>query len=155
MSERTDLREKISINQIRELAELEESSPADIRGVKPFEFKIIVKPVKVRRTSAGGIEYPDEIIDQMQRAVSKGHLVSVSPFAFSFLDPDCFTYEQARQKWPDAVPEIGAMVMFGRYCGNEFYAADGDLYRILNDKDIVCGISSDSIKSYDEKVLGH
>ncbi len=110
-------------------------------GIKPLEFKVLVKPNKVEERTKGGIIRPDTVKDTMQIAVSKGRLIAVSPFAFTFLDPECLTYRQALEAWPQAVPAIGDLVVFGRYCGAEIYGDDDEKYRIMNDKDIVCGVT--------------
>lgn len=129
------------------------ASETPIEGVIPFEFKVVVKPVKVSKASLGGIEYPDEIIDQMQRAVCKGKIVAISPLAFTYFDTETNTYAEVQQKFPET-PRVGDLVLFGRYCGNEIWASDGELYRVMNDKDIIARID-ESVRSFDEKLLGH
>lgn len=109
-------------------------------GIKPFEFKVLVKPNKVEERTKGGIIRPDQVKDQMQVAVSKGRIVAVSPFAFTYFDPEVSTYEEVLERWP-STPKIGDMVIFGRYCGAEIWGDDDEKYRIMNDKDIMAVVS--------------
>lgn len=109
-------------------------------GLVPYEFKVLILPNRVEEKTKGGIIRPETVQSQMQVAVSKGRIAAVSPFAFTYFDPDCRTYAEVIERWPDT-PKVGDMVLYGRYCGSEIYGDDGNMYRIVNDKDIVAGIN--------------
>lgn len=105
-------------------------------GIAPFEFKVVVLPNKVNEKSRGGVIIPDVVQGQQQQAVSKGTIVAVSPFAFTYFDPDVKTYRQVLAKWP-GTPKIGDQVLFARYSGSELRGNDWETYRIMNDKDVM------------------
>lgn len=109
-------------------------------GIIPFEFKVLILPNKVSKMTKGGIERPETVVDQMQTAVSKGRLVAVSPFAFTYFDNRFSTYDEVVKAWP-GTPKIGDMVLYGRYCGGQIMGDDGVNYRIMNDKDVMALIS--------------
>jgi co-chaperonin GroES (HSP10) len=119
-------------------------------GLCPVEFKVIVLPNRVNRRSVGGIDYPDEVIDQMQIAVSKGRLVAVSPVSFTYFDPALCTYDEVLERYPGNVPHVDDLVLYGRYCGSIVRGDDGHDYRIMNDKDIMAIISETVSKNESE-----
>lgn len=112
------------------------ASPHSAHGMRPIEFKVVVLPNKVDEVTKGGIRRPDTVIAQMQVAVCKGRLVAVSPWAFTYFDTSLTTYAEVLAHWPET-PKIGDMVLYGRYCGGEITGKDGQIYRIMNDKDIL------------------
>lgn len=95
-------------------------------GLEPVEFKVIVKPKQAEK-KVGSIHLPEQIVERDQHAAMEGTLVAVSPFAF--------TYEE----WPAHArkPAPGDTVIFARYSGITQKGADGNDYRIMNDKDVV------------------
>lgn len=95
-------------------------------GIEPVEFKVVVRPRKAEE-KVGSIHLPQQVVERDQHAAMEGTLVAVSPFAF--------TYEE----WPASArkPEPGDTVIFARYSGINQKGADGESYRIMNDKDIV------------------
>lgn len=95
-------------------------------GVSPLEYKVIVLPDAVETTTAGGIILTDAAISDKQTAATRGEVVAISPIAFNY---DEFP--------PDSVPVVGSRVLMGRYTGVTFTGADGQDYRIMNDKDII------------------
>lgn len=93
-------------------------------GIRPVEYRVLVKPEKVEKMTAGGIYLPDQTHEKDKYAVMKGVLVAVSP--------DAFTNPQ----WLFA-PKVGDTVLFDRYAGgNSVIGADGEEYRLMNDKEI-------------------
>ena len=100
-------------------------------GIEPIEYKVVVRPVKEK----GYVEFkgghkllkPDDVKEKDQHAAMNGEIVAVSPFAFSY------------EEWPPAArkPRVGDAVLFARYSGITQTGADGQDYRIMNDKDIV------------------
>ena len=92
-------------------------------GIKPVEYKVLVKPKKVEEKTAGGIYLPDETREKEQFGMHEGELIAVSPMAFT--DP----------KWLDC-PQVGETVVYGRYAGRQLVGEDGEKYRLMDDKEI-------------------
>lgn len=106
-------------------------SKANLSGIEPVEFKVLVRPVEDDGaiTLKGGFKLykPDETKERDQHAAMEGTLVAVSPFAF--------TYEE----WPKdhKPPQPGDRVIFARYAGINITGNDNRDYRLMNDKDLV------------------
>lgn len=98
-------------------------------GIRPIEYKVLIKVDEVNDRSAGGIFIPVERIEREQMAHDRGILVDVSDMAFS--------------DWVGRKPAIGQKIIFNKYAGSiiEFINKDRtkEKYRLCNDKDI-CAI---------------
>ena len=92
-------------------------------GIRPLEYKVLVKPQKVEEKTAGGIYLPDQIKEKEKFAKQEGILVAVGAIAFT--DPD----------WLDR-PKPGDKVLFDKYAGCTVKGQDGEEYRLINDKEI-------------------
>ena len=88
----------------------------------PLEYKVVVEPVKVEETTAGGIVIPQIAREKEQAAAMEGTLVAKSPYAF--------------QGFENAAAEVGQRVLFSKYVG-QLHIEEDTQYRILNDKDII------------------
>jgi len=89
----------------------------------PLEYKVLVRPDKAETESGGGIVFTTEVVDKEQNAQVKGVLIACGPIAF--------------EGW-DTQPIPGANVLFAKYAGIYVISeADGENYRLMNDKDIV------------------
>lgn len=105
------------------LPKVEETNP----GMKPLEFNVLVLPRVVQRKTAGGIFVPETSAQREDEGGDEGLLVAISPLAFN---EDDFPI-------PEAIPNVGEHVMFARYAGKSFVGADGRVYRVMKDKEIV------------------
>lgn len=96
-------------------------------GIKPIEYKVLIKVEEVSDRSAGGIFIPEQHLEREQIAHDRGLLVDVSDMAFS--------------DWVGRKPEVGSKVIFNKYAGSiimhENKDRKRDRYRLCNDKDIV------------------
>lgn len=92
-------------------------------GIRPVEYKVLVKPKAVEEKTAGGIYLPDQIKEKEKFAKQEGVLVAVGAIAFT--DPD----------WLDR-PKVGDTVLFDKYAGCTVKGKDGEEYRLINDKEI-------------------
>jgi co-chaperonin GroES (HSP10) len=107
-------------------------------GIIPSEFKVLVLPdedevtLQARRSN---IAIPSEYAARYQAGSVTGHIIDVSPAAFSYHD------------WPEGtrLPQTGDRVVFARYAGMKIKGKtitnakghDEQLeYRLINDKDI-------------------
>lgn len=94
-------------------------------GLQPVEYKILIEPLEVEQTSAGGIVLASSTTDKEKMAQVRGKLIAVGGDAFS--------------DWNEPVPKVGDSLWFSKYCGYVIKGTDGVEYRLANDKD-VCAI---------------
>lgn len=105
------------------LPKVEETKP----GISPMEFNCLILPRQIERVRKSGIIIAEGAASREEEAGDEGLLVSISPLAFN------------EQDFPDraAVPEVGQHVMFARYAGKSFVGADGRIYRLMKDKEVL------------------
>ncbi len=96
-------------------------------GIRPIEYKVLVRVDELEDKSAGGIFIPEQHLEREQIAHDRGTLVDASEMAFS--------------DWQGRKPEIGNKVIFNKYAGSiimhETKERKRIRYRLCNDKDIV------------------
>jgi chaperonin GroES len=103
-------------------------------GVQPVEFKVLVKPSEIEvdpalaRAKAAGIQLPQDVLERELMAQIVATLLAVGGNAF--------------EDWKGQVPQVGDTVLIAKYSGITIKGADGEEYRMLNDKDI-SGIITD------------
>lgn len=95
-------------------------------GIHPTEYNVLVKVEAVQEVTSGGVILADETKDRKQAFWTRGHIVAVSPLAF--------TYE----RWPEGsrVPQVGDNVLITKAAGNVVEGVDGEEYKLIKDKDI-------------------
>lgn len=108
-------------------------------GMRPTEYNVIIAPARAAEKS-GSILKPDEYRETEEMAMQVGRIVAMSPLAFN--------YDNA---WPDgAKPAIGDVVWYARYAGALIEAAfDGQMYRMVKDKDIAAIIDPPKVFELD------
>ena len=74
-------------------------------GLRPVEYKVVLRLDSVERTSQGGILIPERIRDKELRARTVATIAAVGGSCFQ--DPD----------WNEPKPKIGDRVLIGRYVG--------------------------------------
>lgn len=100
----------------------------DQSGIRPLEYKVLVKPKIVEEKTAGGIYIPDTTKEKEKFAQQEGEVVAIGAIAFT--DPD----------WLDK-PKVGDTVLFDKYAGGKpVEGRDGEEYRLINDKEIMAVI---------------
>ena len=92
-------------------------------GIRPVEYKVLIKPDAVEEKTAGGIYLPHQAQEKEKYAKAEGVIVAVGAIAFT--DPD----------WLDR-PKVGDRVLYDKYAGAMVKGADGADYRLINDKEI-------------------
>jgi co-chaperonin GroES (HSP10) len=94
-------------------------------GLRPTEFNVIVALAKMPK-QIGSIHLPDEVQENMGLAMQVARIVAVSPLAFNYAE------------WPPNAqkPEPGDIAWIGRFAGGEFEGRDGNMYRIIKDRDV-------------------
>ncbi len=98
-------------------------------GLLPVEYRVLIKPEPIedtdplyRKCKALGIQIPNDPKEREQMAQQRGTLVDHGGNAFD--------------DWKGAKPTVGCKVIFGKYAGYNTQGADGEVYRVCNDKDI-------------------
>lgn len=91
-------------------------------GIRALEYKVLVFPDPIERQSPGGIAYPENEIERMERAQTEGVIVNFGEDAFS--------------DWRGK-PRSGDRVIFALYAGQMVDGNDKKRYRLIRDKDIV------------------
>lgn len=99
-------------------------------GFRPVEFKVLVRPDEVAEKTSGGVIIPDTEHERMGWAQTKGTIIAHGSKAFADFAED-----------RDALV-VGARIFFDKYTGIIFEGADGEEYRIIQDKE-VAGIVTD------------
>lgn len=93
-------------------------------GIRPIEYKVLVKPVEVEAQTKGGLYLPDTEVERSEYARTEGDLVAVSPLAFDYGD------------YQGSQPKVGDRVIFAKYNAQEITGSDGCKYWLMNDKSI-------------------
>ena len=73
-------------------------------GIYPVEYKVLIKPEKVKEKTSGGLFIPDVRKDREKYATVRGRLIECGAIAFT--DPD----------WLER-PKPGQLVLYDRYAG--------------------------------------
>lgn len=97
-------------------------------GLHPVEYKILIEPEEVERTSAGGIVLVDKVTEREKMAQVRGRLIAVGGNAF--------------EDWQDPIPQVGDVITYAKYAGLIVKGIDEKEYRLANDKDITAIVTS-------------
>lgn len=94
-------------------------------GVKPLEYKIVVKPdpIKEELGDSGLFVKAEMTKDADMRMQTRGTLIDYSDMAFD--------------GWKCELPKRMSRVEYAMYAGQKIIGADGEEYRVMNDKDLV------------------
>lgn len=114
------------------------AEPDNRAGVLPLEYKCVILPESaevdpaIRRAREAGLEIPRDILDRELLAQIRAVVVAIGGNAF--------------EDWKDPVlPSPGDKVMVAKYAGVTFRGADGEEYRLVNDKDIAGLVTADGV----------
>lgn len=121
---------KITPQEIARVPALEDCKP----GLQPHEFNVLVAMQITQEKTASGLYLPDTHKDTEEAAAQMGRLVAASPVAW--------TYAQELVDSPDSAPQLGAIVLIGRYSGLLVTGEDGKQYRLLKDRDVAGVVKS-------------
>lgn len=98
-------------------------------GIKPVEFKVLVKPYEMHETDeviksakAAGIEIAESEYEREQMTQVIALVISVGGNAF--------------EDWKGQVPSPGGRIIMAKFAGLRTEGIDGRYYRIISDKDI-------------------
>jgi co-chaperonin GroES (HSP10) len=103
-------------------------------GIKPVEYKVLVKLDEIEEKTSGGIYRPGQTIDKERRAQVKGTIVDLGCMAF--------------EDWNDhdrRTLEPGLRVYVAKYSGLPVEGVDGEEYQLVQDKDIAAIIVKEKV----------
>lgn len=120
-------------------------------GILPKGNRVLIKPDQLEETTAGGIVIPETDRDRHQLAQITGTLIDVGPDAwmheteetYRLIDGEYRLMEIKRVGYSEPFAAVGDRVSFARYGGHPATGADGEEYRLLNDKDITTVVSEE------------
>jgi len=93
-------------------------------GIRPVEFKILLRVDEVETITAGGIILPDTGRDREMIAQESGVIIAMGECACSEADI-----------WGPNPPKVGDKVIFSKYAGAVIKRL-GKKYRLIQDKDL-------------------
>jgi chaperonin GroES len=117
-------------------------------GIYPYLDRVLVKPDPIEDKTEGGIIIAPQIAEQHQQAQATGTLISIGPDAFIHSRTEVFDSEgrikevRVERYKHETCPKPGDRVQFAKYGGLVNIGADGEEYRILNDRDITCRVEA-------------
>lgn len=122
----------------------EEQRPAtllDYFEVKPFPTKIdlwriVVQIPEPPAETAGGIVVPEEYRDRKEFAQYVGYVLDIGPLAYTAVTKGGVDLSKAHKC------KVGDWVQFGKHAGEKFRTADGTLYVVLSETEIL-GVTDD------------
>lgn len=98
--------------------------PKNESGMRPVEYKVLVKLDPTEEKTAGGIIIPEQRQERNQMAETYATLIEVGGNAF--------------EDWKPPIPKPGDRILISKYAGQTPKAGDtDDLYRLCVDKDVV------------------
>jgi chaperonin GroES len=92
-------------------------------GIRPVEYKVLVKPEAVEAQTAGGLYIPDSAKEKEKYAKERGDIIAIGSICFT--DPNWLDY-----------PKVGDKILFDKYAGATVKGQDGEDYRLISDKEI-------------------
>jgi len=98
-------------------------------GYSPFGEYVLVRPDMIARKTSGGVELTEDTVIRHQLAAITGVLVECGDEAFKF-------NADRTRRFESRPPQPGDRVIFEKYAGMPFLGADGNDYRIMEDKTI-------------------
>lgn len=107
--------------------------------VLPEGAKVLVVPDKVEEKTKGGIILPEKVKKDERLRMWKGTIVAMGPKAYVV-----FANDETGET--DVAAKIGDRVIYAMYGGMVIRDEDDpsiELYRVLNDEDVVCKIIED------------
>lgn len=94
-------------------------------GIQPVDRRVLVKPETLEEVTEGGIVIPQASREREDMGHIKATLLGVGSQAFEDI-------EDVSQR-----PVAGMVISIARYAGYLIKGKDGELYRIINDTDVV------------------
>ena len=94
-------------------------------GIRPLEYRVLIRPDTVKQVTDGGIWKPDKSHEMEQWAQVKGTLIAIGGSCFK-------DYSESER----AMLVPGVRVYYSKYSGINVPGADGEEYQLCTDKDV-------------------
>lgn len=104
-------------------------------GCRPIGDMVLILVDRAAEESKGGIVLTADAVEARQFAAESGTVVAMGGGAFTW------NSERSRP-WEGEKPNVGDHILFSRYAGRVITGNDGNMYRIMLDKDIG-GVATD------------
>lgn len=108
--------------------------PVNPTGIRPTEYKVLVKPKAAEEVTKGGIIIPTSTTDSEQFAQTEGTIVAQSPLAHSYATEDEWKAAGATK------PKPGDRILYAKFAGVWVKGKDEQKYLLIQDKDICATI---------------
>ena len=115
---------------------------------RPFPTKIDLWRVCVQipeppERSAGGIVMPDEYIDRKEFAMYLGYVIDMGPLCYTATTKGGIELKNALKC------RVGDWVHFGKHTGEKFRMADGTLYIVMAETEILGVVQPEDIDKFE------
>lgn len=118
---------------------------------RPFKWAVLVMPIQPKPMSKGGIELPQEVLDNQGHLQFVGKVAAVGPLAFRSFKLCSGLVDWLRVLCGLTIagaPKVGDWVMFGRYTGLRFEFDDGRFIMMNDDELLGDPVKPQSIRIY-------
>ena len=118
---------------------------------RPFKWAVLVMPVQPKQKSKGGIELPQEVLDNQGQLQVVGKVAALGPLAFRSRKL-CAGLLDVLRVWFGltiaGAPKVGDWVMYGRYTGMRFEFNGTRLIMVNDDELLADPIEPQNVRVY-------
>ena len=114
-------------------------APADELPIRAAGWRLLIEPAPIPKTSAGGIDLPEETVAALQYLRNVGQVMGMGPLAFQnddrFMDTD-----DAGNKRPVHSCKVGDWVVFAKHSGQPVMvdvAGETRTFKLFNDDEVL------------------
>jgi len=114
-------------------------------GIYPLTDKVLIKPDIIEEKTDGGIIIAESTKEQHQAAQAVGTLIAIGRDAFKNTTTNVYSGDSMKlterrvERW-DGTAEPGQRVMYAKYGGYSVVGKDGEVYQVMNDRDLTCAV---------------
>lgn len=105
--------------------------------IKPLGWRVVVRPYRPEKFTEGGIELPEEALDNAQILTFVGQIVDMGNKAFTAVTRAGIDMSEIEPR-----PKVGDWVLYGSYGGQKIVLKNQTEYRLMND-DAIMAVARD------------
>lgn len=109
----------------------------------PLGWRILIRPYRPEKVTAGGVELPDEVLDNEEILTYCGQIIDMGNKAFTATTRSGIDMSEIEPK-----PEIGDWVIYGTYGGQKVRMKGGGTYILINDDAITAIVPDPGVFQY-------